>query len=568
MPSDRELKDQIREKVNLVELVSRNVQLRKSGGTEWVGLCPFHAERSPSFNVIPMKNFYHCFGCGEHGDAFDWLMKQEGLTFPEALEQLAKIAGVDLPKYELANRKEDAHELRLLAIMGAAQDFFAGQRMSEEDAVAYLQMRGLSTAFIEQVGLGVAPNTWEMLTKHLLGQGFKAFDLEAAGVCAQGQRGTIDFMRNRITIPIKDHRGRLVAFGGRLLDGEGPKYLNSRESGLFKKSEVLFGLDVAKAHMADGALVVEGYFDVLMLQFLGIKNPVAPLGTALTFDHLNRLKKYTTKFTLCFDGDEAGHRAMEKTLGLALPLGFDVRLLELPTGEDPDSWAATVGADGFRHLMGLAPDWTAFKINRAVSKRDMRRTPDRMAALQELAPMLSYVAQEARDGFVATLAHQLEVPAYEVLRAAGAAPPQEAPKKAEAAPVAIKVDRAIKALLVAMLQGDNAAVVVVQTPRDWWINLSGACVLEEILDSKPGETGPAAQEAMREVEAMVACGHTVNLDRLLSALELAYVEASLRRVRMDIEDPKTAPDVRELLQAEEVRLRDRNAALSRRQSTT
>jgi DNA primase len=497
-------------------------------------------------------------------------MKQEGLTFPEALEQLAKIAGVDLPKYERANVEENAHELRLLSILGEAQEFFEAQRMSEEDAMAYLQMRGLSTAFIEQAGLGVAPNTWEMLTKHLVARGFKPVDIEASGVAAQGQRGLIDFMRNRITIPIKDHRGRLVAFGGRLLEGEGPKYLNSRESAVFKKSETLFGLDVAKAHVADGAFVVEGYFDVLMLQFLGIKSAVAPLGTALTVDHLNRLKRYSQKFTLCFDGDEAGHKAMEKTLGIALPMGFDVRLLELPKGEDPDTWAATVGAESFRSLMASAPDWTSFKIQRAVSKRDMRMTPDRMAALQELAPMLSYVPQAARSSYVATLSHQLQIPAYEVERAAGMAKdekPAEASRKPQA-PLELNVvlDRGIKALLVAWARPELRSYLP-QIPRGWWIDLPGAAVLENVLDGALEDIAdPFALKSIAEAEAMVACGHTVALDHVMRVLETSFLERSIRQIRREIEDPKTPPESIEAMKAEEVRLRDRYAQLSKARS--
>lgn len=536
----------IKARINLVDLVGRNVKLRKSGPREWVGLCPFHSERSPSFNVIPDKEFWHCFGCGKNGDAFAYLMESEGLTFPEALEQLARDAGVDLPKRERVDTRRDDRVERMRAVLAEAQSFFVAQTMAEEDAVCYLQGRGLTMAFIERSGLGVAPPTWDMLTKHLQHCGFKGEDIVAAGVGVVGQKGgVIDFLRNRITIPIKDHLGKLVAFGGRILDDAKPKYLNTRETDLFHKGEVLFGLHEAKAHAQDGILVVEGYFDVLTLQHLGIGYAVAPLGTALTEAHLDRLAKYTKRITLCFDGDEAGHRAMEKTLQTALPKGFDIRLLELPGGEDPDTWAMSVGAEAFRELVGRSPDWTAFKLARAIQGRDMRKTPDRMAVLQELAPMLRYVAQEGRDAFFATLAHQLQLPAFEVAKAAGVEvqAPVQPVKAAEPAPAprpqAQRVDDALKALVMAWIDPATKRAIV-DTPRSWWQHLAGAPLLEEILDY--ADVTPEAEALLRECDARRIVGGAPRLDRLLAALEGAYIESELRALRQGMEDPKTPPD--------------------------
>jgi len=569
MQSDREIIATIKDRINLVELVGRNVKLRKSGMREWVGCCPFHGERTPSFNVIPDKNLLHCFGCGWNGDAFAYVMQTEGLTFPEALEQLAGMAGVELPKRDrIVDSGRDAHLARLHAVLEEAQGFFAAQLLAEEDGMCYLQGRGLKSEFIAKAGLGVAPPMWDMLTKHLRSQGFKDKEIEDAGVAAVGQRGNlIDSLRGRITIPIRDYRGKLVAFGGRTLGEDKPKYLNTRETDLFHKGETLFGLHEAKAALQDGALVVEGYFDVLTLQMLGLGYAVAPLGTALTEAHLDRLGRYTKRITLCFDGDEAGHRAMDKTLSLALPKGFDVRLLELPTGHDPDTWALNVGVEAFRELVRRAPDWTSFKISRAIKNRDMRKTPERMAVLIELAPLLGYVAPQGRDTLMATLAHQLQLPASEVARAAqGGAPVSQigdqtsVDSKVGPRP-APQVDPAIQALVVAW-QDDNTRQRVLDTPRAWWQTLRGADLLEDVLEGEAVSSG--AQWLLRDCEAKSACGLAPNLDRLLIALELTFIESELRQLRQGMEDPQTAKDLLAGYEKAQLALLTRRSHLNRR----
>lgn len=549
--SDRDAISAIKSRIDLVSLIGRNLKLRKSGPREWTACCPFHSERTPSFYVIPDKEIWHCFGCNETGDAFAYLMKAEGLTFPEALEQLAHEAGVELPKREHVDTRRNDRIDRMRAVLAEAQEFFKAQVISEEDAVCYLQGRGLTMAFIEQAGLGVAPDTWDMLSKHLQSVGFKGEEIVAAGVGAVGQKGgIIDFLRNRVTIPIKDHLGKLVAFGGRILDDSKPKYLNTRETDLFHKGEVLFGLHEAKGHAQDGVLVVEGYFDVLTLQHLGIGYAVAPLGTALTEAHLERLARYTKRITLCFDGDEAGHRAMEKSLQLALPKGFDVRLLELPSGEDPDTWAMSVGQEAFRELVRRAPDWTSFKLSRAIKDRDMRKAAERMDVLQELAPMLRYVPQEGRDAFFATLAHQLQLPAFEVAKAAGvktenqpASAPDQLPKSAQIGSklaVPQKVDEAVKALVMAWIDPATKQAIV-DTPRSWWQHLAGAPLLEEILDY--ADITPEAEALVRECDARRIVGGAPRLERLLASLEGAYIESELRALRQGMEDPRTTPDL-------------------------
>lgn len=566
--SDKEVIQTVKDRINLVELVGKNVKLRRSGNTEWTGCCPFHVERTPSFYVIPNKQIWHCFGCGETGDAIDFVMKVENMPFPEALEQLAKEAGVDLPKRERVDTREEQRLNRLRAILDEAQEFFKAQLVSEEDAMAYLQTRGLTSGFIGLSGLGVAPPTYDMLVRHLKSVGFKGEEIVAAGVGAVSQRGgLIDTMRNRITIPIRDWRGRIVAFGGRVLDDSKPKYLNTKETELFKKGETLFGLFEAKGSMQDGALIVEGYFDVLALQMLSIHNAVAPLGTALTEAHLDRLKRYTERITLCFDGDEAGHRAMEKTLALALPKGFDVRLLELPQGEDPDTLVMRIGQADFEDLMRKAPDWTAFKLQRAMQGRDMRKVAERMAVLKDVAPMVGYLPQETRELFVATLSHQLQIPAHEVAKAAGiatAAPetPVVEPEAPKAALEPQNVSKAILGLTVLWLDVATRKAVL-DTPKGWWEDCAGACYLEEILDDGKGEVSTEAKTLLWQAAALKNVNRVPNVERLLLSLETDYIESELQALRRGMDDPKTPKDALPTYEKAQLALLERRSRLKR-----
>ncbi|HET8715749.1 MAG TPA: DNA primase, partial [Holophagaceae bacterium] len=348
---DREIVEQVKEATDLVALVGQAVKLKKSGAA-WSGLCPFHSERSPSFQVVPQRGFYHCFGCGKHGDAFSWVMEREGLSFPEALDLLARQAGIAMPERRERPKEVLDQEERLRGVLEAAQAFYQQELARNEAALGYLKRRGITEAFALEAGFGAAPDAWDKLVGHLRRLDVSPDLIEQSGLASRSERGSqIDFLRNRLTIPIHDARGRIVAFGGRVLNDDKPKYLNTRETALFKKGATLFGMHRAKGALRDGALVVEGYFDVLQLHQEGLTGVVAPLGTALTEDHLHQLHRFTKRVILCFDGDAAGRRAMEKSLRLALPQGFEVRLLELPAGEDPDTWCMKIGADAFRDLL-------------------------------------------------------------------------------------------------------------------------------------------------------------------------------------------------------------------------
>lgn len=543
---DRELVQRVKDATDLVALVGQAVKLRKQGSA-WVGLCPFHSERSPSFQVVGDRGFYHCFGCAKHGDAFTWLQEREGLSFPEALEALARQAGIELPAARERSAAEVDLEARLRSALEAAQAFFAAKLGETPKAMAYLKGRGLTEAFIAEAGFGYAPDAWEALSGHLRRAGFSAELLEQTGLVARSERGSqIDFLRDRLTIPIHDARGRIIAFGGRAFGDAKPKYLNTRETPLFSKGQVLFGFHRAKGQLRDGALLVEGYFDVLQLQQEGIPGPVAPLGTALTEAHLQQLGRFTKRLVLSFDGDAAGLRAMEKALRMALPQGFDIRLLMLPDGEDPDTWCLKLGRDAFQELVRSAPDWTNFVIGRALEGRDVRRIPDRMAALRELAEYLAHLpaTMERRELF-ASLAHQLQIPFPEFERAVKARAAAPAPAPVEAERAVQEVDPLLKPLLI--LGARSEVMADLQTkPSAWWEGLDGAPILQALLDAEGDEASlpEPVLAVLRRLQAAWAPKDEAELlpDRIFLNLERAFVLREFESLKRQMDEPAVQAD--------------------------
>ncbi|MBI4913034.1 MAG: DNA primase [Acidobacteria bacterium] len=546
--SDRDLVQRVKDATDLVALVGQAVKLRKQGSA-FVGLCPFHSERTPSFQVVPARQFWHCFGCGRHGDALSWLQEREGLTFREALEQLARSAGIEVPAFRERPREEVDREDRLRAVLEAAQGFYARRLRDAPKACSYLQSRGISEAFIQEAGFGYAPDAWEDLVGQLRQHGMSPDLAEQAGLAFRTERGTlVDFLRDRLTIPIHDLRGRIVGFGGRALGDAKPKYLNTRETPLFKKSELLFGLHRAKGTLKEGAVVVEGYFDVLQLHQLGLPQAVAPLGTALTDEHLRLLARFTKRLVLCFDGDPAGRNAMEKALRAALPQAFEVRLLELPPGEDPDTWCLKVGAQAFREIVAQAPDWTGFMVDRALEGRDLRRVSDRMAAFRQLLPFLAFLPEgPARGELFGALAHQLQMPAHEIHRAVREQGGGQAEALAPGPPPLPEVDERLRPVILACREAQSCREVAAWPPA-WWESLAGAPLLQALLDAEGDmETLPAgALGSLRHLEARLAVRDDQPSGRPLphlgSQLEEDFVLREIQALQRQLRDPATTAD--------------------------
>jgi DNA primase len=387
MPYPSGFLDELRSRVSLAEVVGRRVTLQKRG-REFTGLCPFHKEKTPSFHVVEEKGFYHCFGCGAHGDVIGFAMQTQNLGFREAVEELSRIAGLDVPRETPQEREREQRRATLQGAMTAAAQFFADALAGSQGgaARAYLDGRGLDAEALRRFGLGFAPDSRDAL-KRALGKQFPEPLLIEAGLVRQAEDrpDTYDYFRNRIVFPIADRRGQIIAFGGRVMGDGQPKYLNSPDTPLFQKGRVLYGWPAARAAAArdSSAIVTEGYMDVIALHRAGFGTAVAPLGTALTEAQLEEVWKLAPEPVLCFDGDAAGQRAAGRALDRALPLlkpGRSLRFAVLPEGDDPDTLLRRMGADAMRDVLARAQP-LAEKLWDVETVRPPK-TPEQRAALK------------------------------------------------------------------------------------------------------------------------------------------------------------------------------------------
>jgi len=353
---------EIRDRTDIVEVVSSYLPLKRSGVNNQ-GLCPFHQEKSPSFNVNSARQIFHCFGCGVGGNVFSFLMRMEGLSFPDAVRRLGEKVGVEVEEEAVSPdevRRREERE-RILRINEVAGSFYHQLLLEDEAGVLgrrYLRQRGYEGETVRAFQLGFAPEAWESLAKHLAEKNFSSSDVQKAGLVRPGKqdRGDYDLFRNRLLFPIHDLQGRMVAFGGRVLDDSLPKYINSPETAVYHKGQTLYGLYQARdaiRHSGE-ALVVEGYFDVLALHRAGFSGAVATCGTALTADHARLLKRYADKILLIFDEDAAGRKATFRAMDALLPVGLAVSVVSMPVGEDPDSLLKASGEEGFRSCLNAA----------------------------------------------------------------------------------------------------------------------------------------------------------------------------------------------------------------------
>ena len=348
--------DELLNRVDIVDLIDARLQLKKTG-REYQACCPFHNEKTPSFTVSPGKQFYHCFGCGAHGSAISFLMEYDNLAFPEAIEELARSVGMEVPR-ESGSQAPQAEQQRTdhYAMLERVDHFYRAQlrqHAQADKAVAYLKDRGLSGEIAQTFGLGYAPPGWDSLLKQFGDPESQRLATELGLLVEKDDGGRYDRFRDRVMFPIRDRRGRCIGFGGRVLGDEKPKYMNSPESPVFHKGQELYGLfEARKANQKlERLLVVEGYMDVVALAQFGLTNAVATLGTATTPEHLERLYRTVSEVVFCFDGDAAGRRAAWRALENALPVlrdGREARFLFLPEGEDPDSLVRRIGAETFR----------------------------------------------------------------------------------------------------------------------------------------------------------------------------------------------------------------------------
>ncbi|MFZ5532618.1 MAG: DNA primase [Pseudomonadota bacterium] len=418
-PIPQEFIDEVLARSDLVALIERRIPLRKAG-RDFTARCPFHDEKTPSFTVSPEKQFYHCFGCGAHGNAIGFLMAFDRLEFRDAVADLAAEAGLTMP---VGGETPPARHLELRNVLEAVARYFRQQLRDAPKAIDYLKSRGLSGATAATFGVGYAPARWDAVLRQFgATTEQRALLLECGLVIPRegSEDGFYDRFRNRIMFPIRDGRGRVIGFGGRVMDDGQPKYINSPETPLFHKGQELYGLYEARQAERElpWALVVEGYMDVLMLAEHGITNAVAALGTATTAEHLRRLFRYTRRIVFCFDGDDAGRTAAVRALNTSLPEmleGREMAFLFLPDGEDPDSLVRREGRDSFLARAQQALPLSDFLLQQLKEGLNMQSIEGRTRLLERGRSTLGKIPGGIfRDLLEQSLARMAEVDVHDI----------------------------------------------------------------------------------------------------------------------------------------------------------
>jgi len=477
-------------RTDIVEVIGRRVPLRKAGH-EFSACCPFHDEKTPSFTVSPTKQFYHCFGCGAHGTAISFLMERDGMSFVEAVEDLAALAGMTVPR-----DADPVHPVTdLYDVMQRAADIYRRELKKSESAQAYVRERGLDDAIVAEFGIGFAPDAWGTIRDSLGADRAALQHLLQAGLVAEraaddGRQRQYDRFRNRLMFPIRDARGRVIAFGGRVLGKTGehePKYLNSPETPLFHKGRELYGVYELRKALRDVSrvLVVEGYMDVVALAQHGIRYACATLGTATTTEHLKRLSRLGAEVVFCFDGDRAGRAAAWRALENALPAlqgGQQLRFLFLPDGHDPDSLVRAEGPAAFEARLPDALPLSEFFVQRLGDETDLA-TVDGRARLAELArPLLERMPEGVyRQLLIDRLAQAVGLSPTRfaaALKPAAPASARRAPKRLLSAGMDTPVRKAIRLIL----QEPNLASGVENLPQIALSEVPGTDVLVALLE--------------------------------------------------------------------------------------
>ncbi|OPX87090.1 DNA primase [Pelotomaculum sp. PtaB.Bin117] len=395
-----ELIETVRLQSDIVEVVSRYVQLKKKG-KYFTGSCPFHQDSTPSFTVTPDKQIFHCFGCNTGGNVFKFLMLKENLTFVEAVSQLAQQAGIAIPVNESPHEREKEHRWsRLRQINSLAMDYFFNICQRHDAAAGarkYLTGRGLSREILERFQVGYALPGWDSLLSHLKGKGYQSQEVAEAGLAIKTEKGKYyDRFRQRIILPVWDAAGRVVGFGGRVLDQSLPKYINTPETALFNKGRLLYGLHQARSAIREKGYVIimEGYMDVITAHHYGITNAVASLGTSLTRDQGKLMMNYNRNIVLAYDADAAGVAATMRSLDLLQELGCLVRVVKIPDGKDPDEFLRKHGYQPWENLIDQAPSLIEYKLQQAFNNRPVKTVSDKLEIMHQVFPSVAGLKSE------------------------------------------------------------------------------------------------------------------------------------------------------------------------------
>lgn len=375
---------------DIVDVIGSYVNLSKRSGANLFGLCPFHNERTPSFAVNPSGQFYHCFGCGKGGGVINFIMEIENLSYPDAVRHLAARVGMEVP--DDGYDKDSKRRARLLELNRDAAKFFYEQLSAPDgqNAVRYMRERGISPQTAKRFGLGCAPDSWESLRKAMAEKGYSDFELFDAGLVKRGQRGGFyDTFRNRLMFPVIDVRGDVIGFSGRILGGDGAKYMNSPDTLVYNKSRNLFAMNLAKKSKNGYLLLVEGNVDVVTLHQAGFDSAVASLGTSLTPEQARLMSRYTKEVIIAYDSDGAGQKAAQRAIGILERLDLKVRVLRMTGAKDPDEFIRMKGADAFANLLKDSENQVDYRLNTVKAKYDLSLDDQKVSYLKEASELLA-----------------------------------------------------------------------------------------------------------------------------------------------------------------------------------
>ena len=419
----RETIEEVLYRTDIQTLIGGHVNLKRAGSNV-KGLCPFHSEKSPSFTVYPADNSFYCFGCGVGGDAISFVMKMENVDYPDAVQILAKRAGITIiddnkDKYSNGPRidKERIYKMNVAAAKYFNAQLFKDNPDSRAALDYFTKERRLSLSTIKHFGLGFAPNSYDAFSKYMLSLGYTYDELVAGFLAGKNERGGYyDAFRNRVMFPIIDVSGNVIAFGGRVMDDSKPKYKNSSDTPVFKKLRNLFALNFARHTCQETIILCEGYMDVIALHSAGFTNAVATLGTAITSEQARLMSRYTKEVLICYDADEAGQKAAQRALAMLEEVGLSVRVISIPGAKDPDEYIKKYGNDKFKDVLSAAKSKFEYNLQRIVSKYDIGIPQQKIDALKELVFMISgFYSQAERDVYTREVASRFGV-SYESVR--------------------------------------------------------------------------------------------------------------------------------------------------------
>ena len=412
----KEVIEEVVSRTDIVQLISGYVTLKRAG-SNMVGLCPFHSERSPSFTVFQGTNSFYCFGCSAAGDAITFVRRIENLDYPDAVEFLAKRVGVTVIDTDVHETRSRFDRKRMLEMNREAAHFFHAELFKDNPEAAaareyLLGKRALSRATVNHFGLGYAPNGFDLLVKHLRSHGYTNEEMVAAALAREKNDKLYDYFYNRVMFPIIDVTGNVIAFGGRVLDNSEPKYLNTSDTPVFKKTRNLFALNFARTECAERLILCEGYMDVIALHAAGFPQAVATLGTAITQDQARIMSRYSKKVVISYDMDEAGRKAADKAMKLLEEVGVDVTLLRIRGAKDPDEFIRNSGPEAFKEVLEGSQSKFDYTLDRTLSKYDLTDPQQKIQALTELRESIAgFSSSSEREVYIGVVADKFSIPA-------------------------------------------------------------------------------------------------------------------------------------------------------------